>query len=94
MDLGEDEDEDATVTAAAQLDPAADANTAALGSRKSKESMLPELPPDVEWWDQPYLASRSYDDVLDGTFVINGDKITQYIEHPVQIDPPVGCHHC
>ena len=28
--------------------------------------MLPEVPPAVEWWDGPYLANRSYEDVSHG----------------------------
>lgn len=84
MDLDAEDDEEP----GSKPDPDADANTSKLGSRKSKESMLPEVPPAVEWWDGPYLANRSYEDVLDGTFSILGDKITQYIEHPVEIIAP------
>ena len=77
-------DPDEVDAASAELDP----NAVALGKRREKENMLPEVPPDVEWWDAPFLPSRSYEDVQGGSYSIQGDKITRYVEHPVEIQAP------
>lgn len=58
---------------------------AEMGVRKIEPKILRREPiPDVEWWDAPFLAAadegqrRVYTEV-------NVEKITPYVEHPVQI---------
>ncbi|KAI8331439.1 pre-mRNA processing factor 3-domain-containing protein [Choanephora cucurbitarum] len=47
-----------------------------------------EPPPPVEWWDAPFLANKSYEDVDQ----VNVDQldtlVTMYVHHPVPIQPP------
>ncbi|KAI9599557.1 pre-mRNA processing factor 3-domain-containing protein [Syncephalis fuscata] len=47
-------------------------------------------PPDVEWWDEPLLINRTYDDVGLGQLLLAGEgsAITQYVQHPVPIPGP------
>ncbi|KAK9368765.1 pre-mRNA processing factor 3-domain-containing protein [Lipomyces kononenkoae] len=54
-------------------------------------AMKRDPPPDVEWWDQPLLANRTYEDQddesqlkLDGTDSV----ITVYVQHPIPINAP------
>lgn len=48
-------------------------------------------PPAVEWWDAPFLANKTYQDLND-TNELNPDKldtlVTMYVHHPVVIRPP------
>lgn len=48
-------------------------------------------PPAVEWWDAPFLANKTYEDLNDAN-EINPDKldtlVTMYVHHPVVIKPP------
>lgn len=50
-------------------------------------------PPDVEWWDAPLLANKTYDD-LDlpedqGLLIRNDDSlVTLYVQHPIPIPAP------
>ena len=69
----------------------ADANLVPLGQRappKKPDKPVLELIPDVEWWDKGLLAnSASYpDDGVEG--FLDESKITIYVEHPVQLEPP------
>ena len=69
----------------------ADANLVPLGQRappKKPDKPVLELIPDVEWWDKGLLAnSASYpDNGLEG--FLDESKITIYVEHPVQLEPP------
>ncbi|RKP09495.1 pre-mRNA processing factor 3-domain-containing protein, partial [Thamnocephalis sphaerospora] len=47
-------------------------------------------PPDVEWWDEPLLENRSYDDVAAGNIRLSGEDtlVTVYVQHPVPIPGP------
>ena len=48
-----------------------------------------EAPPDMEWWDVAVLAQSRYD-VREGEEVLVRDgKLTNLVEHPVPIEPPV-----
>jgi U4/U6 small nuclear ribonucleoprotein PRP3 len=49
-----------------------------------------EAPPDIEWWDEPLLPSKSYDDLATNAAKISTDDspITIYVQHPVQIAAP------
>lgn len=47
-------------------------------------------PPDVEWWDAPLLANKTYDDLDTENTLINDDDslVTIYIQHPIPIPAP------
>ena len=55
-----------------------------------REILLRPEPPQCEWWDEDYLANKSYD----AEFKLDGDetKITLYIQNPVPIPPPSTTH--
>ena len=63
-------------------------DSAAVVKKKMAEQkkMLLENVPDIEWWDAPFISS--YDDVAGDQWRVEGSKITQYVEHPVAIEPP------
>ncbi|KAJ2468944.1 U4/U5/U6 small nuclear ribonucleoprotein prp3 [Coemansia sp. RSA 2322] len=42
-------------------------------------------PPEVEWWDAPFVSNSEYNKV-----VANAPLITIYIQHPVPVEPPVS----
>ncbi|CEL98284.1 unnamed protein product [Vitrella brassicaformis CCMP3155] len=55
-----------------------------------------EIIPEVEWWDKPILKAKTDQEGVkreqegegeDFNWVINTDKITHYVEHPVPIKP-------
>jgi U4/U6 small nuclear ribonucleoprotein PRP3 len=48
-----------------------------------------EAPPDMEWWDAAVLAQTNYDVGAAGEVQVKEGKITNLVEHPVPIDPPV-----
>jgi pre-mRNA processing factor 3 (PRP3) len=62
---------------------------------------IPEAPPEppaprirepvpaVEWWDAAVLDQPTYDPGPDGMVALKEAKITNLIEHPVPIEPPV-----
>ncbi|PIS50164.1 hypothetical protein CJI97_004854 [Candidozyma auris] len=45
-----------------------------------------QFPPLIEWWDRPYLQTRSYDD-FKGEFVVDNEEapVSIYIQHPVPV---------
>ncbi len=48
-------------------------------------------PPDVEWWDAPLLANKSYTDLDDSSNLrIDTDDslITLYVQHPIPLPAP------
>ena len=45
--------------------------------------------PDVEWWDALVINQPNYEPGPDGTVALKDSKITNLIEHPVPIEPPV-----
>jgi U4/U6 small nuclear ribonucleoprotein PRP3 len=45
-----------------------------------------EDPPDVEWWDIPFLSNETYEDVVHEQ--IRMERISHYIEHPVPLRAP------
>jgi U4/U6 small nuclear ribonucleoprotein PRP3 len=53
-------------------------------------------PPEVEWWDVPFLPNETYDDVESGEAErkIRGrdSPITLYIQHPIPIPAPKDRH--
>lgn len=48
-----------------------------------------EPPPDMEWWDAAVFAQATYD-VEEGAEVsVREGKLTDLVEHPIPIEPPV-----
>ncbi|KAJ9621609.1 U4/U5/U6 small nuclear ribonucleoprotein prp3 [Taxawa tesnikishii (nom. ined.)] len=53
----------------------------------TEKSFLVAAPPDIEWWDEGLVNGKDYND-LDAPGKLNFDVITQYVQHPVLLDPP------
>mmetsp|Transcript_2139 Transcript_2139/g.6383 ORF Transcript_2139/g.6383 Transcript_2139/m.6383 type:complete len:540 (+) Transcript_2139:101-1720(+) len=51
---------------------------------KSEET---EEIPDVEWWDTPFLANNSYDD-LESSNLVREDRVTKFVHHPIPTQIP------
>lgn len=54
-----------------------------------------EAPPDLEWWDEALVDGKDYDkiDDLQTLKIATPDSIiTEYIQHPVAIEPPQDQH--
>ena len=69
---------------------AGDANLVPLGTRAAAPAAEPATPiPDVEWWDARILRDKSsYGGAAEGEAALREDRITRYVEHPVQVAPP------
>ncbi|KAF7546741.1 hypothetical protein G7Z17_g8225 [Cylindrodendrum hubeiense] len=56
-----------------------------------ERNFVVDAPPDIEWWDQGFVDGANYD-VLDdpSKLKINTEDsiITEYIQHPVALEPP------
>ncbi|KAG0767929.1 hypothetical protein G6F57_002115 [Rhizopus arrhizus] len=56
----------------------------------SDKAIKRDAPPAVEWWDTPFMANKTYDDL--DISDINSDNyeslVTIYVHHPVPIKPP------
>jgi U4/U6 small nuclear ribonucleoprotein PRP3 len=59
-----------------------------------REMLLRPESPAVEWCDEDYLVSKTYDDLEIGSTKLEGKdtKITLYIQHPIPIPPPSVTH--
>ncbi|PNS17563.1 hypothetical protein CAC42_8106 [Sphaceloma murrayae] len=53
----------------------------------TERSYLVQAPPEVEWWDEGLVNGDSYA-VLDKPDGLKFDVITEYVQHPVQLEPP------
>ena len=53
----------------------------------TEKSFLVQAPPDIEWWDEGLVNGKDYDN-LDDPAKMNFDVITQYVQHPVLLEPP------
>ena len=56
-----------------------------------EKNFATEDPPDIEWWDEGLVTEKSYSSIdgSTGTKVRATDSIvTEFIQHPVAIDPP------
>ncbi|KAI8325368.1 PRP3-domain-containing protein [Martensiomyces pterosporus] len=52
-------------------------------------AIRPAEPPEVEWWDAPFLVGNAYDLVPDKAKLEGPDSlVTIYVQHPVPIEPP------
>ena len=57
----------------------------------TEKNYLVEAPPDIEWWDEGLVDEKNYDTISDPkTLKIDTDDsiITEYIQHPVLLEPP------
>ncbi|KAG9232204.1 pre-mRNA processing factor 3-domain-containing protein [Amylocarpus encephaloides] len=57
----------------------------------TEKNYIVEAPPDIEWWDEGLLDAKSYDSIDDPTKVkidTPDSIITEYIQHPVLLEPP------
>lgn len=60
-----------------------------------EKNFVVEAPPDIEWWDEALVEGKSYDTVDNPTdlkLVTPDSIITEYIQHPVAIEPPQDQH--
>ena len=48
-----------------------------------------EAPPHMEWWDAALLAQATYDVEEGAEVAVREGKITNLVEHPIPIEPPV-----
>ncbi|KAK8206663.1 U4/U5/U6 small nuclear ribonucleoprotein prp3 [Zalaria obscura] len=53
----------------------------------TEKSYLVQAPPEIEWWDEGLVNGEDYED-LDAPGKLNFDAITQYVQHPILLDPP------
>lgn len=56
---------------------------------EGEKAFLIQEPPDVEWWDEGLISTKSYDPSLKNLKLEGEDTIvTRYIQHPVLLQPP------
>jgi len=53
----------------------------------TERSYLVHVPPDIEWWDEGIVEGSSYDSIMDDSGY-KYDAITEYVQHPILIQPP------
>ncbi|KAI1007279.1 hypothetical protein K3495_g940 [Podosphaera aphanis] len=57
----------------------------------TEKNYIVEAPPDIEWWDEGLVEGKNYD-ALDNPKLLKIDTadsiITEYIQHPVLLEPP------
>lgn len=58
----------------------------ALEQATEKQYLVPE-PPAIEWWDEGLVNGTDYEG-LDAPGKINYDAITEYVQHPILLEPP------
>jgi U4/U6 small nuclear ribonucleoprotein PRP3 len=57
----------------------------------TEKNYIVEAPPDIEWWDEGLVDGRTYDgiDDLKSLKIDTKDSIiTEYVQHPVLLEPP------
>ncbi|KAH8597986.1 pre-mRNA processing factor 3-domain-containing protein [Bisporella sp. PMI_857] len=57
----------------------------------TEKKYIIELPPEIEWWDEGLMESKNYDRIYDvKTLKIDtaDSIITEYVQHPVLLEPP------
>lgn len=60
-----------------------------------ERNFVVEAPPDIEWWDEGLVEGASYDVIDDSSKlkISTPDSIiTEYIQHPVALEPPQDRH--
>lgn len=56
-----------------------------------EKKFLIEEPPEIEWWDEGLIDGKNYDSVDDPNILKIGvpdSIITEYIQHPIALEPP------
>lgn len=56
-----------------------------------EKNFVVEAPPDLEWWDEGLINGTNYDNLHDPSYlkITTPDTIiTEYIQHPVALEPP------
>ncbi|KAM3079679.1 U4/U5/U6 small nuclear ribonucleoprotein prp3 [Clarireedia jacksonii] len=57
----------------------------------TEKKFLVEAPPDIEWWDEGLVDGKNYEKISDPKTLKIGTPdsiITEYIQHPVLLEPP------
>ncbi|PQE21756.1 u4 u6 small nuclear ribonucleo protein [Rutstroemia sp. NJR-2017a BBW] len=57
----------------------------------TEKKFLVEAPPEIEWWDEGLVDGKNYDKISDPKTLKIGTPdsiITEYIQHPVLLEPP------
>jgi U4/U6 small nuclear ribonucleoprotein PRP3 len=57
----------------------------------TEKNFLIEAPPDIEWWDEGLVETKNYDSIDDPKNLKTETPdsiITEYIQHPVLLEPP------
>jgi U4/U6 small nuclear ribonucleoprotein PRP3 len=57
----------------------------------TEKNYLVEAPPEIEWWDQGLVNGKNYDNISDPKELkldTSDSIITEYIQHPVLLEPP------
>lgn len=60
-----------------------------------EKNFVVDAPPDVEWWDEGLVDGKTYNDIDDPSKlkITTPDSIvTEYIQHPVALEPPQEKH--
>jgi len=58
----------------------------AIEEATERSYLVPE-PPAIEWWDEGLVTGGGYGD-LDAPNALNFEAITEYVQHPVLLEPP------
>lgn len=78
---------EAAAAAEAQANDAMDSDGALAGPLDAPSL---EPVPDIEWWDAAVLARGDYEAGDSGVVEAKVNKITNLVEHPVPLEPPVA----
>jgi len=57
----------------------------------TEKNFLVEAPPDIEWWDEGLVDGKNYDNIDDPKYLKiepPDSIISEYIQHPVLLEPP------
>ncbi|KAF4988385.1 hypothetical protein FGRMN_9804 [Fusarium graminum] len=60
-----------------------------------ERNFVVEAPPNIEWWDEGLVDGGSYDSLNDNSklkLTTSDSIITEYIQHPVALEPPQDRH--
>jgi U4/U6 small nuclear ribonucleoprotein PRP3 len=60
-----------------------------------EKNFVIEEPPEIEWWDEGLINGNNYDNIDDPAALKIGTPesiITEYIQHPVAVEPPQDRH--
>lgn len=60
-----------------------------------EKKFVVDEPPEIEWWDEGLINSSNYDNLDDPSIIKVGTPesiITEYVQHPVAVEPPQDRH--